>query len=172
MNVLWAPWRLKYILSTSTKKSEECLFCRVIREDNDAKNYVVYRGKLSYIILNAFPYNPGHLMVVPYKHVPTLELLDYNEGLEIFQLTQLSLRALREVYNPDGFNIGVNIGRVAGAGIEAHVHIHIVPRWNGDTNFMPVIGNVKVIPEALEDTYTKLKKAIEKVMKPSNSEKG
>ena len=131
----------------------------------------MYRGKLSYIILNAFPYNPGHVMVVPYRHVPTLELLDDNEGLELFQLVQLSLKVLREVYNPDGFNIGVNIGKVAGAGIESHVHIHIVPRWSGDTNFMPVFGNVKVIPEALEDTYEKIKKVIdEKMMKPSNTE--
>ncbi|MEM1626308.1 MAG: HIT domain-containing protein [Sulfolobaceae archaeon] len=171
MNILWAPWRLKYILSSASKRMEECLFCRVLKENDDRKNYIVYRGKLSYIILNAFPYNPGHVMVVPYRHVPTLELLDDNEGLELFQLVQLSLKVLREVYNPDGFNIGVNIGKVAGAGIESHVHIHIVPRWSGDTNFMPVFGNVKVIPEALEDTYEKIKKVIdEKMMKPSNTE--
>ncbi|BDB97143.1 HIT family protein [Saccharolobus caldissimus] len=171
MDILWAPWRAKYIAEASKQKQGECLFCRVSKENNDAQNYVVYRGKHSFIMLNAFPYNTAHIMVVPYRHIPTLELLSQEEIIDIFNLIKISMEAIREEYNPDGFNIGVNIGRVAGAGIESHVHIHIVPRWNGDSNFMPVIFNTKVMPESLNDTFKKLNERINYIVKkPSNSE--
>ncbi|QGA54950.1 HIT domain-containing protein [Sulfolobus sp. E5-1-F] len=171
MNVLWAPWRAKYISETSKAKQDECLFCRVIKEENDEQNYVVYRGKHAFIILNAFPYNTAHVMVVPYRHIPSIELLSNDEALDIFNLTSVAIKAIREIYTPDGFNIGVNIGRVAGAGIEAHMHVHIVPRWNGDSNFMPVIFNTKVMPETLGDTFKKLNAKINEIMKkPSKSE--
>lgn len=156
MEYLWAPWRSAYVSETSKKDRTSCIFCSFIAQYNDKENLIVYRGKYAFIILNRFPYNPGHVMVVPYRHVPTIELLDSAEMVEVFNLVKISLKALREIYSPDGFNIGINIGRVAGAGIEAHVHVHIVPRWNGDANFMPIISNTKVLPEALEDTYNKL----------------
>ncbi|BCS91989.1 hypothetical protein L3N51_00127 [Metallosphaera sp. J1] len=156
MDHLWAPWRSKYIMDASKGKQEGCLFCRVTSENRDQENLVVCRGKRAFIILNKYPYNPGHLMVVPYRHVPSLELLDPEESSELIALTSKAVKSLRDVYTPDGFNVGINIGRVAGAGIEQHIHIHVVPRWNGDSNFMPVIGNTKVLPETLEETYKKL----------------
>jgi ATP adenylyltransferase len=165
MDILWAPWRLKYILESSKLKETECIFCKALKENQDENNYIVYRGKFSFIILNAYPYNPGHVMVTPYRHVPSIEMLEEDEGLDLFKTLKLSVEALRRVYSPDGFNIGINIGKVAGAGIESHVHIHVVPRWNGDTNFMPVISNTKVIPETLSETYRKLKESIEQILK-------
>ncbi|BFI75340.1 HIT domain-containing protein [Sulfurisphaera ohwakuensis] len=164
MDILWAPWRSKYVSEASKNKSSSCLFCDVIGKKEDKNNWIVYRGKFSFIILNAFPYNPGHLMVVPYKHVSSIEGLEEKEILEMMYFLKVSIKAIRKVYSPDGFNIGINIGRVAGAGIDQHVHIHLVPRWNGDVNFMPVIGGVKVLPEILEDTYNKLKPEIEKII--------
>ncbi|AAY80093.1 HIT family protein [Sulfolobus acidocaldarius] len=159
MDILWAPWRSKYVTSASKIKNEKepCIFCNFAYDrSRDRENKVVFRATYSYIVLNTFPYNPGHIMIVPYKHVSSVELLDDNELTELFKMVRTSIKKLRRVYSPDGFNIGINIGRVAGAGIEQHVHIHIVPRWNGDANFMPVIGNAKVLPESLEDTYNKL----------------
>ncbi|WP_338599972.1 HIT domain-containing protein [Sulfolobus tengchongensis] len=171
MDILWAPWRAKYIADSSKAKGGECLFCRVVKEDNDQQNYIVYRSKYAFIILNAFPYNTAHVMIVPYRHLPSIELLTSEESLDVFNLVNLSIRAIREVYNPDGFNIGVNIGRVAGAGIESHVHVHVVPRWNGDSNFMPVIFNTKVMPETLDETFKKINVKINEIMKkPSNAE--
>lgn len=164
MDILWAPWRSKYVSETSKTKSNSCLFCDVVNKKEDKVNWILYRGKFSYIILNAFPYNPGHLMIVPYKHTSSIELLDSSEIMEITTLLKVSIKVIRKVYLPDGFNIGINIGRVAGAGIDQHVHVHIVPRWNGDANFMPVIGGVKVLPEMLEDTYNKLKPEIERII--------
>lgn len=165
MEYLWAPWRSAYVTDSSKKDRKfSCIFCDFIAENNDKGNLIVYRGKYSFIILNRFPYNPGHIMIVPYRHIPSIELLDANETVEIFNLIKLSLKILREIYSPDGFNVGINIGRVAGAGIESHVHVHIVPRWNGDANFMPVISNTKVLPEALEDTYNKLKKGFQSII--------
>ncbi|ARM75859.1 HIT family protein [Acidianus manzaensis] len=165
MEYLWAPWRSAYVSDTSknSKRSSSCIFCDFIKQDNDKENLVVYRGKYSFVILNRFPYNPGHIMIVPYRHVSTLELLTNDEASEIFKLMKISLKAIRYIYSPDGFNVGINIGRVAGAGIESHVHVHIVPRWNGDANFMPIIANTKVLPESLEDTYNKLKAEIQKI---------
>jgi len=150
------------------EKPKGCIFCEKTREKRDEENLILYRGKNAFIIMNAFPYNNGHLMVAPYRHVPTLENLENDELLEVFKLVNLSLRILREAMNPDGFNIGVNIGRVAGAGIEEHVHVHIVPRWNGDTNFMPVIANTKVISEGLSETYRNLRIVIMKYQNSSD----
>jgi ATP adenylyltransferase len=154
MKHIWAPWRIKYI---ETNKMEGCFLCEKSRQDNDVENYILHRGKKSFVILNSYPYNPGHLMVAPYRHVATLEGLAKDELLEHFEMVSLCLKALRGAFNPAGFNIGINVGRVAGAGLEGHIHTHVVPRWQGDTNFMPVLSDVRVLPEALAESYQKLK---------------
>ncbi|RLF09290.1 MAG: HIT family hydrolase [Thermoprotei archaeon] len=159
--LLWAPWRMKYITSP---KQERCIFCIGSSEDKDPENLVVYRGSKSFIIMNKYPYNTGHLMVAPYRHVGDLAELSDEELLDLMKNVNLSIKILKESMKPEGFNIGVNLGRAAGAGIEDHVHIHVVPRWVGDTNFMPVLSQVKVIPELLEATYSKLKEALSKVL--------
>ena len=123
-------------------------------------NIMLCRGSKCFIIMNLFPYNPGHLMIAPYRHVPSIEDLNNDELFDLMVLTKLSLKMLRKAFNPHGFNIGVNIGNVAGAGVEEHVHVHVVPRWSGDTNFMPLLADVKVIPQALEETYRKLKNVL------------
>ena len=156
MDRLWAPWRMKYILQADLK-GEGCIFCTKPAENDDEKNFILFRGRYVFVIINIFPYNSGHLMIAPYRHVPSIEHLTEEEVTELFILSQEVVKILRKVLDPDGFNIGMNIGRVAGAGFDQHVHLHIVPRWNGDTNFMPVIADVKVIPEAMEDTYKRLK---------------
>jgi ATP adenylyltransferase len=151
---LWAPWRLEYIRGP---KADECIFCRAVESDDDEGNFVVHRGELAFVMLNAYPYNNGHLMVAPYAHEPTIETLDDATDLEMVQLVKRSITALREVYRPEGFNIGINQGAAAGAGIEEHVHQHVVPRWRGDTNFMPVIGDVRVLPQSLSDSWKELR---------------
>lgn len=157
---LWAPWRIEYIRS---EKSGECIFCKFPRENNDEDNLIIYRGKRAYIILNKYPYNNGHLMIVPYKHVSTpLELSD-NELLEMSKLINLSINMLNKSMNPHGYNIGINLGKAAGAGIEEHYHIHVVPRWVGDTNYMPIISETKVLVEALKDTYRRLVDVLKKL---------
>jgi len=135
---------------------EECLFCLKPTAE-DAEAHILHRGALCYVILNRFPYNNGHLMVVPYAHVPTLEALDTPTATELMLLVQRSLSVLREAYNPQGFNVGVNIGEAAGAGVVGHVHLHVVPRWSGDSNYMTAIGQTRVIPEWLEQTYARLR---------------
>ncbi len=164
MEILYAPWRMQYVSSVSTCKPKECIFCSKPKENKDEENYIVYRGSTCFIMLNAYPYNTGHLLVAPYAHKPSLTDLSDDELLELMKCTSLSLRALKEALNPDGFNVGINIGRVAGAGIEDHVHIHVVPRWAGDTNFMPVVAKTKVLPEMLSDTYARLKEALSKLL--------
>ena len=154
MERIWAPWRIKYI---ETSKPEGCILCEKPAENNDARNYILYRGEKNFVILNSYPYNPGHLMVVPYRHVSSPEELNKAERNEHYEIVSLCTNVLRQVLNPGGFNVGMNIGKAAGAGIEDHIHTHIVPRWQGDTNFMPVLDDVRVIPEALADTYQKLK---------------
>ncbi len=160
MKVLWAPWRIEYIRSP---KHEGCIFCDFPKENRDRERLILYRGKKAFVIMNNYPYNPGHVMVVPYRHVANWEDLTDGELLEIMKLTQLMIKAIKRAMNPDGFNLGVNLGRVAGAGIDSHVHLHIVPRWNGDTNFMPVVADTKVIPESLQEAYDELKRAIGEV---------
>ena len=156
---IFAPWRIGYIQAT---KDEGCILCDLPREERDEENLILHRGKSSFIIMNRYPYNPGHLMIAPYKHVGVIEELDTGEIYEIIDLCKLAIRVIKSCMEPDGFNIGMNLGRIAGAGIDDHIHLHIVPRWSGDTNFMPVLAGTDVIPEALEETYKKLKEALEK----------
>jgi ATP adenylyltransferase len=151
--IIWAPWRMEYILG---EKPEDCIFCLEKDEKEDRKRLVLYRSALSFVIMNRYPYNNGHIMIAPLKHLPNIEDLDTKTAQDMFQLLQKSIEIIRICLKPEGFNIGVNIGKVGGAGIEEHLHIHIVPRWNGDTNFMPVLGAVRVMPEHLEDSYNKL----------------
>ena len=135
---------------------EECLFCLKPQSD-DAEAHIVHRGRLCYVLLNRFPYNNGHLMIVPYAHAPSLEDLEPETAADLMALTQLSLRVLREIYNPQGFNVGLNIGEAAGAGIAEHIHLHIVPRWGGDTNYMTTVCQMRVIPEWLHEMYAQLR---------------
>ena len=141
-------------------KHKGCIFCDFPAAKNDEKNLILYRGKKSFIIMNKYPYNPGHLMIAPYRHVGEIEDLTSDEQIDLFYCLKLSILAIKSALKPDGLNIGINIGKVAGAGVKDHLHIHVVPRWNGDTNFMPVLADVKVIPEALEETYKKLRESI------------
>lgn len=157
MEYLWAPWRMKYILQ---KQEAGCILCQKLKEKDDEVNLLLYRGKKNFIILNAFPYNPGHLLIAPYRHIACLEELTDEELIEHFDIVRKSVKLLTEVLKPAGFNVGLNLGKVAGAGIEDHIHTHIVPRWQGDTSFISVISNTKVIPEALKETYQKLKEGI------------
>jgi len=150
---------------TKADQQKGCIFCEKPKEQRDDENLIVARFDKCFVILNAFPYNNGHLMVVPYRHVPSLLDLADDELAELMKVVQISEGVLREALNPHGFNIGMNLGRCAGAGIDDHIHIHIVPRWNGDTNFMPVIGETKVLPELLSQTYGKLKPLFEKALK-------
>ena len=162
MERLWAPWRLEYIKSTQDDE-QECIFCQKQKETDDKENLIVYRSNLSFVIMNKFPYNNGHLMVVPYIHEADLTKFTDDVLLDMQHLLQLSLKALNETMNPHGINIGVNLGRSAGAGIVDHLHYHIVPRWNGDTNYMPVLAGTKVISEALEDSWQKLHTSFKKL---------
>jgi ATP adenylyltransferase len=146
---LWAPWRLEYIKGP---KEDECIFC--VRRD-----WVVAEGEHCFVMLNAYPYTNGHVMVAPYEHVDSIERLGPDALTELMTLTQRSMAAIRSAYGPDGFNLGVNQGKVAGAGVEDHVHLHVVPRWSGDTNFMPVTGGVRVLPQSLADSYEELRSA-------------
>ncbi len=161
MRQLWAPWRMEYIEGSVGKGG--CFICDAVREGPSVENLLLYLGKNALIIMNRFPYNPGHLMVAPIKHVAELTYLDDEERLELMNLVDVSIRLLRRVMSPHGFNVGINLGKCAGAGLEDHIHIHVVPRWNGDTNFMPVLGDVKVIPEHLKRSYEKLKEALGEV---------
>ncbi len=150
---LWAPWRLDYMRAGG---AEECIFC-TRPEASDEEALIIHRGEHCFVILNAYPYNNGHLMVAPYEHTGAIEELGDQVVLELMALTQRAVRALRAVYAPEGFNIGINQGKVAGAGVEDHVHQHVVPRWGADTNFMPVIGSTRVLPQSLSDSYRALR---------------
>jgi ATP adenylyltransferase len=154
---LWAPWRLDYIKGP---KPAECIFCSKPAEGDDEHAYIVARGEHCFAMLNAYPYNNGHLMVAPYEHVPSVEELADPPLLELMTLTQRTLAALRAVYGPEGFNIGINEGKVAGAGVEGHVHQHVVPRWGADTNFMPVIGDTRVLPQSLAESWAAISRAL------------
>jgi ATP adenylyltransferase len=151
---LWAPWRLEYIKGP---KPEGCILCEKPAEGDDEATYIVHRGERCFVILNAFPYNNGHVMIAPFEHVGALEELPDDVVLELMQLTQRTIQALRAVYGPEGFNVGINQGKVAGAGVEDHIHQHVVPRWGADTNFMPVIGSTRVLPQSLADSYRALR---------------
>jgi ATP adenylyltransferase len=156
MDALHAPWRIEYILAPKPELKEG-LFMRIAQSSDDEANYVIVRDRTCFALLNAYPYVGGHLMVVPYKEVADLHGLTDEELADLWKLARRCIAALAAVMKPDGFNVGINLGKVAGAGIEEHLHIHVVPRWKGDTNFMPVIANATVVPEALKDIAAKLR---------------
>jgi len=153
MQVLWAPWRIEYILG---EKEKECIFCAGDDRSRDRERLILYVGKHCIVLMNKFPYNNGHLLVAPKRHIPDLDLMNQEEAKEVFDMLKYSVSVLKKILKPDGFNVGLNLGKVAGAGIEEHLHFHIVPRWNGDTNFITVLGEVRVIPEHIRQTYEKL----------------
>jgi ATP adenylyltransferase len=160
MKHLWSPWRMTYI--EKHEKQAGCVFCNAQARTDSAENLIAFRGKNVYVILNLFPYTSGHLMVVPFEHKASIEDLDAATRTEMMELASRCMGILRKLYNPHGFNMGANIGEAAGAGVPGHVHIHIVPRWSGDTNFMTTLGSARVLPEFLEDTYKRVKEAFEK----------
>jgi len=157
---LWAPWRIDYILGP---KEEGCFFCKYLADNKDEEHLILYRGKKAFVIMNYYPYNNGHLMVVPNEHRGDITELDPDTLTEMMKMVQASVEIIRKEMKAEGFNIGINQGKVAGAGVDDHVHIHIVPRWTGDTNFMPVTGYTKVISEGLKETWKKLKKQFDKI---------
>ena len=158
MENLWAPWRMRYI--ENADEEEGCIFCLKPKENADKDNLILYRGEHGFIIMNKYPYNNGHLLIVPYRHTSDFSGLTGEEVLCLHKLLKMSYDALTRAVNPHGFNIGLNLGRTAGAGIDQHLHYHIVPRWDGDTNFMPVVGQVKVISQGMEETYERLVKVL------------
>jgi len=160
MDALWAPWRMEYIEAEKDRaKEEECVFCGILALADDENGLVIHRGKKAAVILNRFPYNNGHIMVMPLRHIAKLEDLNDEEVMELHYLACKSLKALSDAMEPHGFNMGFNLGNVAGAGVKDHLHLHIVPRWQGDTNFMPVLAETKVMPDHLINTLRKLKAA-------------
>ena len=155
MRVLWAPWRMDYILSDKGKKG--CIFCPGEDRDQDEERLILYVGSMTMVMMNKFPYINGHLLVAPVRHLPGLDKLSDRENLDLLLMVQRSIDILKKVMHAEGFNVGLNLGKVAGAGVEEHLHFHIVPRWNGDTNYMTVFGEVRIIPEHIVETYRKLK---------------
>jgi ATP adenylyltransferase len=154
METIWAPWRMQYILGA---KPAGCVFCEKSQQrSQDQANFVLYRGQFAFVLMNIYPYNNGHLMIAPYPHVPSLTHLTPEQRNDVFALTQRCEAALAQAMRPEGFNIGLNLGKVAGAGIAEHLHVHVVPRWNGDTNYMSTLADVRVIPQRLEETYAAL----------------
>ncbi|MCI0531758.1 MAG: HIT domain-containing protein [candidate division Zixibacteria bacterium] len=156
MQKIWAPWREAFILG---KKPKGCIFCLRKKSPQDKQNLILFRGKTAFVILNLYPYNPGHVMVVPNRHIGSLDRLTEPEQKELLGLAGKSVNALKRAFRPQGFNLGMNLERVAGAGVLGHIHIHVVPRWNGDTNFMPLVADTKVVSSSLSRTYLELKKA-------------
>ncbi len=153
MKVIWAPWRMKYILSD---KGQKCIFCELPEEAGDRENLILYRSSHNYVIMNRYPYNNGHVMVVPYVHVSSLAGLSDETLLDFMKVARHSVESIRKAFMPEGFNIGINIGKIAGAGMEEHLHLHMVPRWAGDTSFITVFDDIRVIPEHITETYDKL----------------
>ncbi len=158
MKHLWSPWRIDYILGP---KPDECVFCLPESADEDAERLVLHRGRRCFVIMNRFPYNSGHIMVCPYRHVMDLSLLDAETSHEIMDYMQFCTRVLMECYHCEGINIGLNLGQAAGAGIREHLHFHLVPRWNGDASFMTIMDDVRTMPDSLSNTYAKLKPCFE-----------
>jgi ATP adenylyltransferase len=154
---IWAPWRLAYVKDASKSSGEECIFCAKPAEDDDAANLIVHRGERCFVILNLFPYTNGHLMIAPFEHLGSLPDLDSETAAEMMALTQRAITILDGEYSPNGFNVGVNQGQVAGAGVEHHVHMHVVPRWGGDTNFMSVLADTRVMAQTIAQTYEALR---------------
>jgi len=158
---LWAVWRMSYIEGLDRRTAEDDVFSELPKHADGPSNLIVHRGRTCYVVLNLYPYNTGHAMIVPFRAVAEPGALTDEEALETVRLADLVMRALRRALGAQGFNLGMNLGKIAGAGIPNHLHLHVVPRWSGDTNFMPVVGETKVIPESLEDTYRKIRRAIE-----------
>jgi ATP adenylyltransferase len=158
MDYLWTPWRYQYIADAT--KDDRCIFCDAIAANDDAKMLVIFRGAKTYIILNRYPYTTGHVMVVPYEHVADLAAAEPDVLSEMMRLGQRAKVALEKSYHPEGYNLGMNLGRAAGAGVTGHLHLHLLPRWSGDSNFMTVVGETRVEPEDLSTTYEKLRKAL------------
>jgi ATP adenylyltransferase len=154
MKRIWSPWRSQFV--QSKEKSKECIFCRALQEKDGVENLILFRNKRTFIILNRFPYTTGHVMVVPFDHKSSYELLDVETRSELMEMVNKATVVLRDVYQPEGFNVGANLGLPAGAGVASHVHFHIVPRWIGDANFMSTVGEVRVLPEELGETYRRL----------------
>ena len=154
MKVLWAPWRMEYVSSDNNKG--ECIFCTGDDRSQDERRFILFIGNRSIVLMNRFPYINGHLLIAPLRHVSTLNALSPEEKLDLITMVEKSIGVLKEVMNPEGFNVGLNLGKIAGAGLEDHIHFHVVPRWNGDTNYMTVFGEVRVIPEHIQATYRKL----------------
>jgi ATP adenylyltransferase len=159
MDYLWTPWRYQYMKGASAGEFPECVFCDAAKRTDDATTLVVHRGVSSFVILNRFPYTSGHLMIVPYKHTAELAALDSATLTEMMQFTQRTEVAFKSLYKPEGINVGLNLGRAAGAGVVGHLHVHALPRWSGDSNFMTVIGETRVLPEELSTTYDRLRAA-------------
>jgi len=158
--MIWAPWRSAFILS---KKEKGCVFCNRLKQNDSIKNLILYRGEKNFVILNKYPYNSGHVMVVPMRHIGTLEKMNAVESSEFFELVRTTVAITKQALKPDGMNLGMNLGRMAGAGVPGHVHMHIVPRWRGDTNFMPVVGRTEVISVGLDVVYKSLSKEFAKL---------
>jgi ATP adenylyltransferase len=156
MRYIWSPWRMKYIMKHAP--STGCVFCNAASEADGPENLIIHRGNRAFVILNRYPYTSGHLMVVPYMHEPSFEGLDVETRTEIMELMNEALKVVRQIYQPEGINVGANLGSAAGAGIAAHVHLHVVPRWVGDTNFMTAVGDARVLPEDVTESYTRFKK--------------
>jgi ATP adenylyltransferase len=163
MEHLWSPWRMRFI--RSARKTKGCLFCRVFAAKADRRDLVLARRGDALLMLNRYPYNPAHLMVAVARHTGRMATLRAGERADVFELLGLAERALQREYRPHGLNVGANLGRVAGAGFPGHLHFHLVPRWNGDTNFMPVIGATRVLPESLGETWTRLRRALSAIEK-------
>jgi ATP adenylyltransferase len=161
MKQIWAPWRMEYI---KNDKSGECIFCSLPKVGDDKNNFILFKGRYCFVIMNIYPYNTGHLMVVPCRHCACITDLDTVESMELNELTKKSIQILRKVNTPDGFNVGFNLGKSAGAGYDEHIHNHIVPRWTGDTNFMPVLADIKIHPENLQQSYEKLVPHFNKIL--------
>ncbi len=160
MDYIWTPWRYQYMKEAASGNQPECIFCEAVARNKDAETLIVHRGKKAFVILNRFPYTSGHVMIVPYAHVAELNLCEPGTLDEIMRLTQPVETALRANYQPDGMNLGMNLGRAAGAGVVGHLHLHMLPRWIGDSNFMTVTGETRVHPEDLKTTYERLSKAL------------
>lgn len=159
MDVLWSPWRYDYIKSGNASSDDKvCVFCSLLNNPaSDADKYIVHRAGYNFVVLNIYPYSTGHLMIVPFAHIGELDELEPESAAEMMELTKTAQKVLREVYAPDGFNLGMNLGKAAGAGVAGHIHMHILPRWAGDANFMTAIGQTRTLPEDLKTTYDKLK---------------
>jgi len=162
MDKLWAPWREKFILC---EKHPGCFLCRTAKENEDRKNLILCRGKKCFVILNRYPYNNGHLMVAPFRHVGKLEDLKEDESTELLKISQLCIKAIKSGMKPHGINLGMNLGKISGAGVADHIHLHIVPRWQGDTNFMPILAETKIVSVGLSSTYRILKTEFDRLMR-------